>query len=141
MKVFLNNDVKEVLIQVCDLKFLVENVKMPQEIKKIINMDYRRSDDNYYVRFNDERLLNYLEKQFYILDLEKFNSLTEEEIKKEYLNNQLQIRMLLEKKKELSKKGSTDEKLDNTLNCLEYYKTSIKKYMKRQKNNKKLINK
>ncbi len=137
MKKFLSDDTA-VLVQVKDIIFMRNNGKLPKRINEDIiqNIDELNADD--FIKLENELAVCYMRNQDYILNSNQFNDLSIDDIKKVYYDNQLRIRNMLKAKKQMLKKERDTNHIDDLLNCLKYYQSDIKNYIKSNKENKKL---
>lgn len=137
MKKFLSEDTA-VLVQVKDIIFMRNNGKLPKRINEDIiqNIDELNADD--FIKLENELAVCYMRNQDYILNSNQFNDLSIDDIKKVYYDNQLRIRNMLKAKKQMLKKERDTNHIDDLLNCLKYYQSDIKNYIKSNKENKNL---
>ena len=137
MKKFLSDDTA-VLVQVKDIIFMRNNGKLPKRINEDIiqNIDELNADD--FIKLENELAVCYMRNQDYILNSNQFNDLSIDDIKKVYYDNQLRIRNMLKAKKQMLKKERDTNHIDDLLNCLKYYQSDIKNYIKSNKENKNL---
>ena len=143
MKIFyIENGKERVFVQLKDLIYLKRHKRTPEEVRKFIstcNLSQINVDEFY--EFDNKDLIKYLKDSYFILDINKFNNFTTEEIKKEYFINEMNIKKVKTEKKKLplnERKYSTG--LDDALDDLEYYKKNIKAYLRQKEANLRYIN-
>ena len=132
--IYKDDNFEKLYIQVKDIEYLKKHRRIPKDIKEILNQtDYSIFNDDEYATFFDKDIINCLRGAYYILDMQKFDNLTYEQIMMEYNKNELNIRRAkLEKKKiPLSKRRDT-RGIDDAIKDLVYYRNGIKEYLKQK---------
>lgn len=138
MKVFIEEKGKEtVFVQYKDLRFLCNSNQTPNEIKSLIPMcAFSLTNEEEYMEFEDENFIKYLKQVYFILDLNKFNEMSNEDIDKIYNDNVSNIIKIENKLKKLNKKERMKEiGTYEALSTLNYYKKEIEEYLKLKKEN------
>ena len=135
MKKFTKENGKEkVFVQIKDLRFLDMQDRTPDNIKKLISFEkinVNKQDE--YFEFDDKEFIKYLKESYFILDYDKFNNMTYEQISEEFDKNEQNISKIINEKKKLRRKKMSSDGLDDALMLLVYYEQSIAGFINEKK--------
>lgn len=145
MKAFYKDeDFEKVYIQVKDILFLMNHNRTPKDVKDILKTsEINLYDVDEYATFTEENVIRFLKYAYFILDTNLLENRSIDYINMEFKLNELNIKRLKLQKKLMShreRKKSTG--IDDALKSLNYYRKSLKDYIKnREKEMKKGLKK
>lgn len=145
MKAFYKDEnFEKVYIQVKDILFLMNHNRTPKDVKDILKTsEINLYDVDEYATFTEENVIRFLKYAYFILDTNLLENRSMDYINMEFKLNELNIKRLKLQKKLMShreRKKSTG--IDDALKSLNYYRKSLKDYIKnREKEMKKGLKK
>lgn len=145
MKAFYKDEnFEKVYIQVKDILFLMNHNRTPKDVKDILKTsEINLYDVDEYATFTEENVIRFLKYAYFILDTNLLENRSIDYINMEFKLNELNIKRLKLQKKLMShreRKKSTG--IDDALKSLNYYRKSLKDYIKnREKEMKKGLKK
>lgn len=145
MKAFYKDEnFEKVYIQVKDILFLMNHNRTPKDVKDILKAsEINLYDVDEYATFTEENVIRFLKYAYFILDTNLLENRSMDYINMEFKLNELNIKRLKLQKKLMShreRKKSTG--IDDALKSLNYYRKSLKDYIKnREKEMKKGLKK
>ena len=138
MKRFVTENGKEkVFIQVKDLRFIDKQNRTPASVKKLLNMNNLNANkQEEYFEFSNPEFVKYLKEAFFILDYDKFNSMTDEAISKEFDQNLKNMDKIQREKRKIKRKSAVENGLNDALVALVYYQGGIADFVSEKRRKK-----